>query len=80
MKCLQVLLLEKNYEGISPLKMMLDTNQYGFIKALCEKKIIDKFEASYEEDLVAHLLRFAQVATDSTEYDPRIILLMKHFE
>ena len=76
-----MLLVEKNYEGISPLKMMLDNNQYGLVKLLCERKIVDKFEATYEEDIVAYLLRFAQVAIDGkTEFDPRVLMFMPHIE
>lgn len=56
---LKRLAIEKNFEGISPIKMALENNQYGFIKILCDKEIIKIFEPDYEEDIVAYLLRFA---------------------
>jgi hypothetical protein len=59
---LKALAIEKNFEGISPIKMALDNNQYSFIKILCERKIIEIFEPDYEEDIIAYILRFAQVA------------------
>jgi hypothetical protein len=59
---LRELAYEKNFDGISPLKMALDNNQFGLIKILCEKKIITVFEPEYEEDVIAYILRFALVA------------------
>ena len=78
---LKVMLLEKNFEGISPLKMMLENNQYSLIKILSDKGIITIFETEYEEDIVSYLIKFAITAHDyESEFKPRILMFKKHFE
>lgn len=59
MDILKRLAVEKNFEGISPIKMALENNQYSFIKILCDKGIIKEFAPEYEEDIISYLLRFA---------------------
>ena len=74
-------MLEENFDGISPLKMALDNNQYDFIKILCKAKIIDKFNEKYEDDVIALVLRIASVATDYTaDFEPKVVMLKDHFE
>ena len=50
---------EKNFDGISPIKMALDNNQYSFIKILCERGVIGTFLTEYEDDIISYLLRYA---------------------
>ena len=80
-KCLQDLLIEENFDGISPMKMALDNDQYDFIRILCKAKIIDKINSKYDDDVISHILRLAIAATDyKIDFEPKVILFRDHFE
>jgi hypothetical protein len=76
---LKVLAIEKNFEGISPIKMALDKNQYGLIEILCKEGAVDKFEEEYEDDVVNLCIRIALSATEFEDLNTPVKLLREHF-
>lgn len=46
---LKNLIMEQNYDGVSPMTLMLENNQYSLVKILCEQHIIDNFFPEQEE-------------------------------